>query len=79
MNISPEWKSLIEDIYNAEELLGDHWEKCYAKMSGGKLTTGAICAWCEKDDLKWWKELKEPMPHPKDWHYNGIIIPVPDA
>lgn len=54
-------------------------ERGQKKISGGKLEPGAKCAWCYKDDVAMWRQWKESMPHPKDWPYQGFIMPFPET
>ena len=62
-----------------EEIYGKPYDDAVKRLSGGRLEAGARCAWCYADDLKVWCELEGgKMPHPKDWPYCGIIVPIPD-
>lgn len=54
-------------------------EDAIKKLSGGELRAGAKCAWCYEDDVEFWKSEGIRMPHPKDWHYYGLIVPFPDV
>jgi hypothetical protein len=72
-------KRLAEQIEEAEGLYGEPYDNAVKRLSGGKLEAGARCSWCFADDLKFWCDFeKGKMPHPKDWFYEGIIMPIPN-
>lgn len=45
----------------------------------GRLLSGARCAWCYDEDVGFWRREREPIPHPKDWPYQGFIMPFPEV
>lgn len=70
---------LAELHKETEEIYGKPYDDAVKRLSGGRLEAGARCAWCYTDDLKVWCDLEGGrMPHPKDWPYDGIIVPIPD-
>lgn len=71
-------KDLLKELEDAEAMHGPDFDSAIKKLSGGKLVPGARCAWCYEDDVSAWKEFGGKTPHPKDWYYHGIIVPVPD-
>jgi hypothetical protein len=66
---------VLKQIEDAEAMHGPAFDAAVNRMSGGALKAGARCAWCYADDLGFWGN---PIPHPKDWFYSGIIVPLPD-
>lgn len=66
---------LLRQIEDAGAMHGAAFDAAINRLSGGKLVAGARCAWCYADDLQFWGN---PIPHPKDWFYSGIVVPVPD-
>jgi len=70
-------KELLKQIEDAEAMHGPPFDAAMKRMSGGKLTAGAKCAWCFEDDIEFWRSEKQ-APHPKDWFYSGFIVPLPD-
>lgn len=68
-------KQLLRQIEHAEAMHGQNYDAAIKRLSGGRLEAGARCAWCYTDDLEFWGN---PIPHPKDWVYSGIIVPLPD-
>lgn len=72
-------QKLATDYDRAEEFLCTPAGEAGLKKITGRLLPGAKCAWCYKDDVDQWKQMREPMPHPKDWPYQGFIVPFPDT
>lgn len=68
-------KQLCEQLQDGEAMHGPAYDAAIKRLSGGNLEAGARCSWCYADDLAFWGN---PMPHPKDWFYHGLIVPVPD-
>jgi hypothetical protein len=66
---------LLKQLEETESLYGPPYDNAVTRLSGGKLEAGARCSWCYADDLKFWGN---PIPHPKDWFYHGLIFPLPD-
>jgi hypothetical protein len=71
-------KSLLAQIEAAQEIDTPRYEAALKRMSGGEVRAGAICAWHFEDDADQWKRMREPMPHPMRWPYDGIIVPIPN-
>ena len=70
---------LSELFAETEEIYGPPYDAAIKRVSGGRLEAGARCSWCYADDLKFWCDFEGgKMPHPKDWPYSGIIVPIPD-
>ncbi len=70
---------LSELFAETEEIYGPPYDAAIKRVSGGRLEAGARCSWCYADDLKFWCDFEGgKMPHPKDWPYSGIIMPIPD-
>jgi len=70
------FNQLLGQIEDAEAMHGPAYAAAIKRLSGGKLEAGARCAWCYADDLEHWGSR---IPHPKDWFYSGLIIPLPDT
>lgn len=68
-------KQLCDRIQDGEAMHGKAFDDAVNRLSGGPLAAGSRCAWCYADDLTFWGN---PIPHPKDWFYHGLIVPVPD-
>ncbi len=68
-------KQLLDEIEDAEAMHGKPYDAAINRLSGGDLKSGERCSWCYADDLKLWGN---PIPHPKDWFYHGLIIPLPN-
>lgn len=71
-------KRLVKQVEDAEAMETDAFMAAINKMSGGTVEACAPCAWCYEDDVEQWKLMGDGMPHPKDWPYRGIIVPIPD-
>ena len=52
------------------------------KKISGRIMPGSRCAWCFREDTEFWVQESShgyPYPHPRDWPYQGFIIPKPDS
>jgi hypothetical protein len=67
-------EQLLRQIEDAEAMHGPAYDAALNRLSGGKLEAGNRCSWCFGDDLEFWGNS---IPHPKDWFYHGLIIPLP--
>jgi hypothetical protein len=72
-------EKLATDYDKALEFLASPFGEKQQNKITGRLIPGAKCAWCYEDDVKFWKEDEQPYPHPKDWPYQGFIIPFPET
>lgn len=70
---------LATDYEKVSEFLCTDDAEAGLKKITGRLVPGARCAWCYKDDVELWKRDRIPYPHPKDWPYQGFIMPFPET
>ena len=69
---------LASDFEKVDELPTETWELGVSKITG-RLMPGARVAWCFDEDVGLWRRDRLPYPHPKDWPYQGFIMPFPET
>lgn len=70
---------LATDYEKSEQWLASpEGEAGLKRLSGGKLKSGARCAWFFREDVDMWVQNKGSQ-HLKDWFYRGIIVPFPNT
>lgn len=69
---------LASDFEKQHEMPDGEWVAGIKRITG-TLRPGSRVAWCFDEDVSLWKSDKIPFPHPKDWPYQGFIMPFPET
>jgi hypothetical protein len=76
-------KAYLEQLANqfreAEAILATPAGEAGLKKITGRLLPGAVCAWCFEEDTTFWRKERIKYPYPKEWPYQGFIIPNPNT